>query len=148
MGTSNIEGSYYSATSLSPFRLLAVIYFFHLESLKGINGVGDKSRLSCAADSPKVRSQPPRPELAAFNSQCESHSEGFFFNAPLLPQSCKLEALRAVELEVSLIVYRNEYTLSADATAASTFNSWGCFLSSSWNCNVENKPEANIIFLY
>lgn len=50
-------------------------------------------------------------------------------NTPLLPQSLKLEALRAVELEVSLIVYINEYTPSVDATAVSThtFNSCGCF---------------------
>lgn len=131
MGASNIGGpsSSYSVASLSSLPLLAVFSFFHLEALKGINRVGGKSRLSCAADSPKVTSQPTRPELTAFNWLCGSHSEGFFFNAPLLPQRCKLVALRAEELEVSLIVYRNEYTPSVDATAASThtFNSCGWF---------------------
>ena len=65
-------------------------------------------------------------------------------NTPLLPQSLKLETLRAVELEVSLIVYRNEYTPSVDATAVSThtFNSCGCFFLLLESCNVENRPEA------
>lgn len=62
-----------------------------------------------------------------------------------------MEALRATELEVSLIVYRNEYAPSVDATAVSThiFNSCGCFffffVFESWD--VKNKPEADIFFL-
>lgn len=44
----------------------------------------------------------------------------FFYNTTLLPKNWKLEVLRAVELEDGLIVYRNEYLASVDATAVST----------------------------
>lgn len=57
-----------------------------------------------------------------------------------------------MELEVSLIVYRNEYTPSVDATAASTHTHSihvdEFFFFSLEAADVENRPEAEILYFF